>query len=71
MSSQTYKSIKFREPEWRIIKDLADTISAEKGGSRVYLPDTVLDAVLFYRDNRPKAAGTPDGQAQEKGVIAE
>jgi hypothetical protein len=48
-----YKPIKFRPAKWQEIQDLADELSAERGSS-VYLPDTVSEAIKFYRENRKK-----------------
>lgn len=67
----TYKPVRLRaDTQWKELSEFAKELSDETGMS-VSLPDAISFAVKFTKEQRPKpnAAGTPGGQAQEKGVI--
>jgi len=62
------KPIRLRLDKWQDVKDLADELSEERG-SDYSLPDTISEAVKFYRENRPKineVAGTPGSPGTEE-----
>lgn len=48
-----YKPIRMKTPKWQEIKDRADALAEERGGS-VSLPDYISEASKFFEENRPK-----------------
>lgn len=71
-----YKSVKYTQPKWDVIKELANQLSAERG-TDVSLADASVEASKRLLEER-MAAGTPGGkvaagngdtQARPKGVI--
>jgi hypothetical protein len=47
-----YKPIRFRVFQHEEITALRDELATERGNDNLSLPDTVLEAVKFYKDNR-------------------
>lgn len=52
------KPINFRSFQHTEIADLRDELAAERGVNSLSLPDTVMEAIKFFRENRPKQEPT-------------
>jgi hypothetical protein len=53
--------------QWQQVRDLTDELKHERS-SNPSMADVIMEAVTFFRDNRPKPnlAGTPDVPGADK-----
>lgn len=55
MPSLIYKSIRFRVFQHKEIEELRAELAKERNNSNLSLPDVVMEAVKFLRENRGKS----------------
>ena len=49
-----YRSIRFKEIRYLEIKELRDALAEERHNDNLSLPDTVAEAIKFFKEHRPQ-----------------